>query len=67
MLSGGGLGIIFDPYFLWQYGSALETGSASFTTPGSFLVFVLFVGVLILVSWDFARLCYTFVSSFPFQ
>ena len=48
-LSGPQLGILFDPYFIWQYGSALETGSASFTTPGTFFVFVVFVGLFILV------------------
>ncbi|MCJ1306976.1 hypothetical protein MMC25_000620 [Agyrium rufum] len=53
LISGGGLGIIFDPYFIWQYGSALEIDSPSFSTPGSFFMFILFVGVFIVLTAGF--------------
>lgn len=40
-----------DPYFLYQYGSQLETGSARFSDPGSFFVYIVFVGAVIMVSF----------------
>ncbi|KAF2151124.1 DER1-domain-containing protein, partial [Myriangium duriaei CBS 260.36] len=48
LLSGGGLSIIFDPYFMYTYGKQLETGSPRFTPPGEFLTFVIFCGSVIL-------------------
>ncbi|KAF2181667.1 DER1-domain-containing protein, partial [Zopfia rhizophila CBS 207.26] len=39
--------ILLDPYFLYQYGSALETESSRFSQPGDFFVYTAFVGVVI--------------------
>jgi len=44
-----GWGIIFDPYFMWQYAGALEQNSPRLTKPGAFLVYVVFVGSVILM------------------
>lgn len=50
ILTGPKLGMIFDPYFLYTYGSALETGAPRFSGPGDFLVYIFFLCVVILVS-----------------
>ena len=50
LLTGRGLGLIFDPYFLYLYGSQLERGSPRFSGPGDFLFYVIFLCTMILVS-----------------
>lgn len=42
--------MIFDPYFLWTYGSNLEKDSPRFLRKGDFFVYVAFVELVILVS-----------------
>lgn len=42
--------ILLDPYFLYQYGSALERESSRFAQPGDFFVYTMFVGSVIVVS-----------------
>lgn len=49
-ITGPKMGIIFDPYFLYQYGSQLETGSARFSEPGAFFTYIVFNGLVIVVS-----------------
>lgn len=49
-ITGPRTGIIFDPYFLYQYGSQLELSSSRFTEPGSFLTYIAFNGLVISVS-----------------
>ncbi|KAK6439695.1 hypothetical protein LTR95_004092 [Oleoguttula sp. CCFEE 5521] len=49
LLTGPKLGLILDPYFLYQYGSELELRSSRFSDPGDFLVYMVFVSVVILV------------------
>lgn len=46
-ITGPRTGIIFDPYFLYQYGSQLELSSSRFTEPGSFLTYIAFNGLVI--------------------
>jgi len=41
--------MIFDTFFLYTYGSKLETASPKFSQPGDFLTYVLFLLVSILV------------------
>lgn len=36
---------------MYTYGSALETGSPRFSSPGDFLTYVFFVGTVIMVSY----------------
>ncbi|KAL1302513.1 hypothetical protein AAFC00_002900 [Neodothiora populina] len=43
LLTSPKLGMLLDPYFLFTYGKALEVGSARFTNPADFLVFIVFV------------------------
>lgn len=50
LLTGPKLGLILDPYFLYTYGSALETGAARFSQPGDFFTYLIFVCAVILVS-----------------
>lgn len=50
LLTSPKLGLIFDPYFLYTYGSQLETGSPQFSQPGDFFVYLIFQCVVILVS-----------------
>jgi hypothetical protein len=42
--------ILLDPYFLYQYGSAIERESSRFSQPGDFFTYTMFVGSLIVVS-----------------
>ncbi|KAF2128330.1 hypothetical protein P153DRAFT_341906 [Dothidotthia symphoricarpi CBS 119687] len=42
--------ILLDPYFLYQYGSAIERESTRFAQPGDFFVYTAFVGTVIAVS-----------------
>jgi Derlin-2/3 len=52
LLTGPQLGMIFDPFMLWNYGSGLEKDSPRFTRKGDFFVFVAFVALVILVSHE---------------
>ncbi|EMC97323.1 hypothetical protein BAUCODRAFT_147423 [Baudoinia panamericana UAMH 10762] len=49
ILTGPKLGMILDPYFLYTYGSALETESAKLSQPGDFFVYLVFVAAVILL------------------
>ncbi|PQE16614.1 centromere microtubule-binding Cbf5 protein [Rutstroemia sp. NJR-2017a BBW] len=49
LITGPDLGIIFDTYFLYTYGSKLETASPRFSQPGDFMTYVLF-GLNVLVT-----------------
>lgn len=50
ILTGPKLGMILDPYFLYTYGSQLETGAVRFSQPGDFFVYLVFVAFVIMVS-----------------
>ena len=50
ILTGPKFGLLMDPYFLYTYGSQLETGASRFTQPGDFFVYLMFVCSIILVS-----------------
>lgn len=39
-----------DAVSVWTYSKGLETGSARFNQPGDYLIYVMFVGLVILVS-----------------
>ncbi|MCJ1466911.1 hypothetical protein MMC07_005533 [Pseudocyphellaria aurata] len=49
-LTGGGLSILFDTYFLWTYSSALEKDSPRFNRPGDFFTYIFFLEVFILLT-----------------
>ncbi|KAK3070819.1 hypothetical protein LTR53_009771 [Teratosphaeriaceae sp. CCFEE 6253] len=49
ILTGPKLGLILDPYFLYTYGSQLETEAARFTQPGDFFMYLVFVATVILL------------------
>jgi hypothetical protein len=42
--------ILLDPYFCYQYGSAIERESPRFSQPGDFFTYTAFVASVILVS-----------------
>ncbi|KAF2755949.1 DER1-domain-containing protein [Pseudovirgaria hyperparasitica] len=50
LVTGPKLGIILDPFFLYRYGSSLETGSPRFSRPGDFFTYTLFVMTSIVVA-----------------
>lgn len=50
LITGPKLSILLDPFFLFRYGSELETGSARFTQPGDFFTYLVFCGLVIVVS-----------------
>lgn len=50
LLTAPKLGMIMDPFFLYQYGSALETESSRFSKKSDFVTYVAFVQLVILVS-----------------
>ncbi|RDW89544.1 derlin-1 [Coleophoma cylindrospora] len=58
LITGPDLGILFDTYFLYTYGSKLETASPRFAQPGDFFTYLVFVAVTILVST-------IFIAAFP--
>ncbi|KAK5112685.1 hypothetical protein LTR85_011196 [Meristemomyces frigidus] len=49
ILTGPKLGMILDPYFLYTYGSQLETAATRFSQPGDFFVYLIFVCLMILL------------------
>ncbi|PYI10083.1 DER1-domain-containing protein [Aspergillus sclerotiicarbonarius CBS 121057] len=50
MITGPGLSLIFDLYFMFTYGSRLETESPRFSAPGDFFTYVFFVAFIIAVT-----------------
>jgi len=51
LITGPQLGLIFDPYFLFTYGKALETGSVYLNQPGDFFTYLVFVcAVIVLIA-----------------
>ncbi|GKZ18715.1 hypothetical protein AbraCBS73388_001939 [Aspergillus brasiliensis] len=48
MITGPGLSLIFDLYFMFTYGSRLETESPRFSAPGDFFTYVFFVASIIM-------------------
>ncbi|KAI9782028.1 MAG: hypothetical protein M1816_002137 [Peltula sp. TS41687] len=50
LLTEPGLSIILDTYFLYTYGSSLETESPRFSQPGDFFTYLIFVGAVILIA-----------------
>ena len=49
LLTGPQLGMVFDPFLLWTYGSNLEKDSPRFTRKGDFFVYVAFLELTIVV------------------
>ncbi|CAI7628444.1 unnamed protein product [Penicillium manginii] len=49
MLTGSGISFIFDLYFMYYYGSSLETASPRFTQPEDFFTYLVFVASVILL------------------
>ncbi|GCB24746.1 centromere/microtubule-binding protein cbf5 [Aspergillus awamori] len=50
MITGPGLSLIFDLYFMFTYGSRLETESPRFSAPGDFFTYVSFVASIIMLT-----------------
>lgn len=50
LLTGPKLALLLDPYFLYTYGSQLETNASRFSQPGDFFIYLVFCAVVILVS-----------------
>ncbi|KAJ5179616.1 hypothetical protein N7492_002826 [Penicillium capsulatum] len=48
LLTGPNLSFFFDLYFLYHYGTSLETSSARFSQPGDFFIYVIFVASVIM-------------------
>jgi len=65
ILTGPKLGLLMDPYFLYTYGSQLETEANRFTQPGDFFIYLLFVCLVILVSAHLSSLSFTFSFLHP--
>ncbi|KAI9742018.1 MAG: hypothetical protein M1834_000407 [Cirrosporium novae-zelandiae] len=64
LVTGGGLGILFDTYFLYTYGSELEKNSSSrFPQPGDFFTYICFVALTILFSAGFLLGGFIFMSA----
>jgi membrane associated rhomboid family serine protease len=55
--------ILLDPYFLYQYGSAIERESSRFSQPGDFFTYTMFVGSLIVVSFPFGSRDCTYTNT----
>lgn len=65
LLTGPKFGMLMDPYFLYTYGSQLELQASRFSQPGDFFVYLVFVAVVILVSFSslLHRSCFTATSN----
>ncbi|PNS18613.1 hypothetical protein CAC42_5152 [Sphaceloma murrayae] len=51
LLTGQGLGMVFDPYFLFTYGKKLEVDAPRFQAPGEFFTAIIFIcGVIVLLA-----------------
>jgi len=52
-ITGGGIGLLFDSYFLYTYSTALEKGSPRFTEHGSYFTYImfLFTGILAMAGY----------------
>jgi hypothetical protein len=59
LITGPKFGLLMDPYFLYTYGSGLESRSPRFTESGSFFVYNVFVMACILVRCIVVLSCYT--------
>lgn len=55
--------ILLDPYFLYQYGSAIERESSRFAQPGDFFVYTVFVGSVIVATAGVVLNAYTFLPA----
>lgn len=55
--------ILLDPYFLYQYGSAIERESSRFSRPGDFFIYTVFVGSAIVASAGALLNTYTFLPA----
>ncbi|KAL6712811.1 hypothetical protein ACLMJK_009652 [Lecanora helva] len=49
-VTGPQLSIIFDTFFLWTYSSGLEKGSGRFSQPGDYFIYIIFTGLIILIT-----------------
>ncbi|KAL1957100.1 hypothetical protein VTO42DRAFT_6358 [Malbranchea cinnamomea] len=63
LLTGGGLGFLFDLYLLYNYGTGLELDSPRFINPGDFAVYVAFVWVAIMLPAGFLLKAYVFTRA----
>ncbi|KAI9721456.1 MAG: hypothetical protein M1812_002218 [Candelaria pacifica] len=50
LLTGPQLGILFDTYFLYTYGSALEVDSPRLNKPGDFLTYLIFIALSVIAT-----------------
>ncbi|KAI9796224.1 MAG: hypothetical protein M1835_004486 [Candelina submexicana] len=50
LLTGPQLGILFDTYFLYTYGSALEVDSLRLNKPGDFFTYLIFIAFSVIVT-----------------
>jgi hypothetical protein len=55
--------ISLTPAIVYTYSSRLEFGSPRFSTPGSFLVYVIFIGSVIMVSLRYSSLKYIYQNN----
>ncbi|KAL9136606.1 MAG: hypothetical protein Q9175_002198 [Cornicularia normoerica] len=53
LVTGGGLSMLFDTYFLWTYSSGLEKESGRFSQPGDFFTYIIFLGLVIVATAGF--------------
>ncbi|KAJ5885683.1 hypothetical protein N7504_011519 [Penicillium tannophilum] len=50
LLTGPRLSFFFDLYFLYHYGSQLETSAVRFSQPGDFFIYLVFVAFIIMLT-----------------
>ncbi|PWY64984.1 DER1-domain-containing protein [Aspergillus heteromorphus CBS 117.55] len=63
MITGPGISLIFDVYFMYTYGSQLETGSSRLSAPGDFVTYLFFVASVIVLTAGCLLNCITFTSA----
>ncbi|OOF92259.1 hypothetical protein ASPCADRAFT_153828 [Aspergillus carbonarius ITEM 5010] len=63
MITGPGLSLIIDLYFMFTYGSRLETVSPRFSPPGDFFTYLIFVAFTITVTAGCLLNSVTFTSA----
>ena len=66
-ITGPKLGMILDPYFLFNYCSNLETTAARFPQAGDFFVYLVFNCIIILVRLNFLSISYSGLVTFLYS
>ncbi|KIV91260.1 hypothetical protein PV10_05820 [Exophiala mesophila] len=64
LLTGSGFSFVFDLYFMFTYASGLELNSPSFTQPGDFFIYIVFIATVVWLTAGLFLSSYIFTQAF---